>query len=139
MTAAVRFLDTNIFLRYLTRDDPEKAERCFDLFQRVKAGSEAVTTSESVIAEVVFVLSSPKLYAVPRDRVRSLLVPILTLRGLRLPNRRLYLRALDLYADHEIDFEDALSVAHLERRKLTAILSYDRGFDRVAGVRREEP
>jgi len=139
VTMAARFLDTNIFLRYLTRDDPEKAERCFDLFQRVKAGTEAVTTSESVIAEVVFVLSSPKVYNVSRERVRSLLVPILTLKGLRLPNRGLYLRALDLYADHEIDFEDALSVAHLERRQLTAILSYDRGFDRIEGVRREEP
>jgi predicted nucleic acid-binding protein len=139
VTPPIRFLDTNIFLRYLTKDDPEKAERCFELFQRVKAGSEAVTTSESVIAEVVFVLSSAKLYAVPRDRVRSLLAPMLMLRGLRLPNRRLYLQALDLYAEHDLDFEDALSVAHLKKRNLTAILSYDRGFDRIAGVRREEP
>jgi predicted nucleic acid-binding protein len=25
----MEFLDANVFLRYLTRDDPVKAERCF--------------------------------------------------------------------------------------------------------------
>ncbi len=136
---AARFLDSNVFFRYFTRDDPDKAQRCFELFQRVQSGTEQVTTSESVIAEVVYVLSSPRLYAVPRTDIRALLLSILTLRGMRLSNRRLYLRALDVYAEHNIDFEDALTIAHVERRKLDAILSYDRDFDQVAGVRREEP
>ncbi len=136
---AVRFLDTNVFLRYFTKDDPAKAQRCYELFQRVQSGAEQVTTSESVIAEVVYVLSSPRLYAVPRTDIRALLFSILTLRGMRLPNRRLYVRALDVYAEHNIDFEDALTVAHVERKRLDAILSYDRDFDQVASVRREEP
>jgi len=33
----VRFLDTNIFVRYLAGDDQVKAQACFDLFKRVKA------------------------------------------------------------------------------------------------------
>lgn len=136
---APRFLDTNIFLRYFTRDDPEKAQRCFDLFQRVKAGADLVTTSEAVLAEVAFVLSSPRVYNVDRRQVRSLLFPILILRGMRLPNRRVYLRALDIYADYDIDFEDALSVAHMERDGLTSILSYDQDFDQFPGIQREEP
>jgi len=133
---APKFLDTNVFL---SRDDPEKAERCFQFFQQVKSGTTQVTTSESVIAELVFVLSSPGLYNVPRQQLGDLLAPILSLRGFRLPNRRLYLRALDLYAEHNIDFEDALSVAHMQNRKLPAIVSYDRGLDRIQGVIREEP
>ncbi len=135
----VRFLDSNVFLRYFTRDDPDKAQRCYELFQRVQSGAEQVTTSESVIAEVVYVLSSPRLYAVPRTDIQALLLSILTLRGMRLPNRRLYVRALDVYAEHNIDFKDALTVAHVERKRLDAILSYDRDFDQVASVRREEP
>ena len=136
---AARFLDANIFLRYFTRDDPDKAQRCYALFQGVQSGEEHVTTAESVIAEVVYVLSSPRLYAVPRTEIRALLLSILTLRGMRLPNRRLYVRALDVYAEHDIDFEDALTVAHVERKRLDAILSYDRDFDQVAGITREEP
>ncbi len=34
----MRFVDTNIFIRYLTNDDPRKAQACFDLFQRAKQG-----------------------------------------------------------------------------------------------------
>ena len=30
----MRLLDTNVILRYLTRDDVEKADGCFQLFQR---------------------------------------------------------------------------------------------------------
>jgi len=135
----MRFLDTNIILRYLTRDDPQKAERCLQLFKKAERGEVELTTSESVIAEVVYVLSSPKVYQVPRERVRTLLMPILNLRGLKLYPRRLYRRALDVYATHPIDFEDALAVAHMEHQGISAILSYDTHFDRVEGIERQEP
>ena len=32
----IRFLDTNVILRYLTNDVPDKAERCLSLFERVE-------------------------------------------------------------------------------------------------------
>ena len=133
------FLDANIILRYLTRDDPVKAERCFNLLKKADRGEIELITSEAVIAEVVYVLSSPKVYAVSRERIRSLLIPIISLRGLKLSSRKLYLRALDLYAALAIDFEDALAVAHMERHGISQTLSYDAHFDRVAGIERCEP
>lgn len=136
----MNFLDANIILRYVTGDDPVKAKRCFELFQRVKAGEEVVTTCEAVIAEVVYVLSSSRLYNLPRDQIRARLVPILSLKGFHLAQLRLYLRALDTYvAQPQLDFEDALLIEHMTRRKATAILTYDRGFDRVVHVTRLEP
>lgn len=36
----MRFVDSNIFIRYLTGDDPTKARAAFDLFQRIKRGEE---------------------------------------------------------------------------------------------------
>jgi len=135
----VPFVDANVFLRHLTGDDPKKAEACYALFQKAQGGEIALITSESVIAEVVYVLSSRHLYDLPRERIRALLYPILSLRGLKLPHRRTYLQALDLYADSNLDFEDALAVAQMKRKKIQEIYSYDRGFDRVAGIRRLEP
>ena len=110
-----QFVDTNIFLRYLTRDDPQKAEACFRLLEKAKKNQVMLTTSESVIAEIVFVLSSPRVYHLARADVRARLYPILALEGLKIPDRRKYFRALDLYANHTLDFEDALTAAEMER------------------------
>ncbi len=135
----MEFLDTNIILRYLTRDDPAKAQRCYALFQQLKRKQIRLVTSESVLAEVVYVLSSSSLYNQPRENVRTLLLPIIGLPGLKISNRRVFLRALELYASTRMDFEDCLSIAHMERLKINTILSYDQDFDRVKGIQRREP
>ena len=134
-----QFVDTNIFIRYLTRDDPQKAEACLRLFEQAKASEVILTTSESVLAEVVFVLGSPRGYRLSRADVRARLYPLVAMEGLKLADRRKYFRALDLYATHNIDFEDALTVAHMEQYNLDELYSYDRDFDRVGEVKRIEP
>jgi predicted nucleic acid-binding protein len=133
------FIDTNIFLRYLTKDDPDKAQACFELFKQAEANQVTLTATETVIAEVVYVLSSKRTYNLPRDQIRARLYPLLTLQGLRLPQRQTALRALDLYVAYEIDFEDALIVAHMERGANRDVYSYDRDFDQMPGVKRLEP
>jgi uncharacterized protein len=133
------FVDTNIFLRYLTRDDPDKAEACYQLLERARKNEVSLTTSESVIAEIVFVLASPRLYNLSRGDVRARLYPLLTLEGLRLPDRRKFMRALDLYTSHTIDFEDALTVAEMEQAQIETLYSYDMDFDKIEGVKRIEP
>ena len=136
----MRWVDTNIFVRYLARDDPAKTAACLALFRRVAAGEEAVTTSEAVLAEVVYVLSSRSLYGVSPREIAERLTVILRWPGMRLPQKRVVLRALELYAQHRaLDFEDALSVAHMEQRSIREILSYDRDFDRIPSVTRLEP
>ena len=135
----MQFIDANVFLRFLTRDDPVKAERVKTLLERAEQGEVELTTNEAVISELVFVLSSPKLYNLNRERIRTLLIPIVSLRGLKLSNRTVFLRAFDLYAGTPMDFVDALVVAHMEARKVTEVYSYDEHFDNVSGIRRLEP
>jgi uncharacterized protein len=133
------FLDSNIILRYLTRDDPGKAENCYLLFQKAKTGEIKLITSEAIITEVVYVLSSENLYKLSRNEIQLLLTPIITLKGLKLSQKKLYLRALEVYALKNIDFEDALSFAYMENRKVKEIYSYDRDFDKLDGINRIEP
>ena len=137
----MRFLDTNVILRYLTRDDEVKAEACYELFQRVSRGEEELFTCEAIVTEVVYVLSSARAgYQLGHEEIRARLLPILTLRGLRIPQKRIYIRALDLHASSNfLDFEDALAVAHMEQQGIEEILTYDRDFDRVNEVSRVEP
>jgi predicted nucleic acid-binding protein len=137
----MRFLDTNIILRYLTKDDEVKARACYELFQRFQSGDETVQTCEAVVAEVAYVLASPRgPYRLSHEEIRARLLPILMLRGLKLPHKRVYLRALDIWAEHSfLDFEDALSVAHMKEQGTREILSYDTDFDRISEVTRVEP
>lgn len=133
------FVDSNIFLRYLTQDQPVAAQKCFELFQRVQRKEIQLTTSESVLAEVVYVLSSPRLYNQPRVNIRTLLLPLINLSGLKIANRKVFVHALDLYATTNLDFEDSLAIAHMAKQNISTILSYDRHFDRISGVQRREP
>ncbi len=133
------FVDTNVFIRYLTGDDPEKAKACLHLFQRAKRNKVAITTSAVVVAELVYVLSSKQVYALGRKDIHARLYPLLSLPGLKLSHRKTYLRALDLYASYPIDFEDAVIVAEMEQQKTQDLYSYDQGFDRIDCISRVEP
>lgn len=131
------FLDTNLIIRYLTRDDPEQAAH--DAFQQAEAGTLALVSTEGVVVEAVQVLSSKRLYNLPRAAVREQLTDIFQIRGLEVPDRDTLVRASDLYATTNLDFVDVLIGAPMERRGVATVLSFDRGFDRIEGITRREP
>lgn len=127
-------------VRYLTKDDPTKAAACHRLIQGIKSGREHAETTESVVAEVVYILSSSKHYNLSHDDVVTNLAPVVQLRGLKVPRKRILLRALALYRQYaHLDFEDCINVATVEPASSSAIVSYDRGFDKIPGVTRMEP
>ena len=133
------FVDANVFLRYIVADHYDHSKRAQAFFRRAASGELAATTSESVLAEIVYVLQSPRQYNLPRARIRELVYPLLILRGMDIPELPTYLEALDLYARFDVDFEDALSASHVRQRGLEAIVSFDRDFDALPNVSRIEP
>ncbi len=137
----MRFLDANVLIRYITGDVPQHLDACTALFRRLHSGEEHVYTSEVVIAEVVYVLSSRLLYQLGAADVASRLKPLVLLRGVSVPHKQTVISALDIYAGAgSIDFEDALQIAHMRRLGVSEIYSYDRHFDRFRGqVHRIEP
>ncbi len=54
----MRFIDTNIFIRHFTYDDPEQSPNATALLARVEQGAEVVVTFPVVIFEVVFTLET---------------------------------------------------------------------------------
>ncbi len=137
----MKFLDTNIILRFLTRDDEQKAMACLALFQRVERGEEEVTLSEAILTEVCHILSSSRHnYRLNREEIRARLLPLLSLRGLRLRDKRLYLRALELYVQYPaLDIEDAISASRMQALGIKEIYSYDTDLDDIPNLTRLEP
>lgn len=136
MTALV---DANIFVRLLTGDDPDKAARCLALFRRARLGEIKLATSESIIAEVTYVLTSPRSYRLPRADVAAALRPLLIDPGLQIDHKLVVLSAVDVWGASRLDFADCLSAARIRHASLDGIYSYDRDFDRIPGIRRLEP
>ncbi len=133
----LRFLDTNILLRYLTRDDERKASAALALLQRIERGEERVITTQAVIFETVFTLQ--RFYKVPRPEIAELVLPIVMLRGVQLPNKPLYQEAFALYVERKISLPDAWNGVFMRARGLTEIYSWDTDFDAMAWLTRIEP
>ena len=136
------FLDTNVFIRFFTKDDPKKAAVCLRLFQRIEKGEVEATFSESVLAEVVYWLSKRNRtgYGLTPPEITERLSPLLQLKGMKVVYKGIYIRALELYAQHlHLDVEDALTIAHMEHLKISTLMSYDTDFDSVPLIKRQEP
>ena len=133
----MRFVDTNIFLRFLVNDDPEKADACEALFRKAISGEQDLVTSEMVIAEIVWVLES--YYELEKSAIRDHVEKILNTRNLTCPNSGVIISALAFYAEKNIDYIDAYNAFAMRRDHISAIYSYDKHFDRVDWIERVEP
>jgi len=132
----MRFLDTNIIIRYITQDDALLAKKARSILKQIKEGAVLATTCESIISECVYVLASKHLYHLPRPQITALLKVIIAFKGLKLPSKRVYKKALELYAASQLDFPDALAIAHMMRQNITEIYSFDQDFDQMTGIKR---
>jgi uncharacterized protein len=132
------FLDANVFIRYLTNDDPAKADRVERLLDLAAKGKEKLMTTEMVIAEVVWVLES--FYKLGNSVIGPMIKAILATPGLEVINGPLVGKAVEVYMAANIDFIDGYIVAVMERHHVDEIFSYDKKhLSRIAAIRRKEP
>lgn len=137
MTAS--FVDTDVLIRLLSGDDLAKQTAARALFEQVEQGTLELAAPDTVIADAVFVLSSPRLYHLPRAQVSALLSTLVRLPHFHVEHRGVVLRALDVYATANVDFGDAMTVAAMEEAQSQVLYSYDADFDRFPAVTRQEP
>jgi predicted nucleic acid-binding protein len=133
------FIDTDVIIRFLTGDDLKKQAAATALFEQIEQGFLTVKAPDTVIADAVFVLSSPRLYNIARNEVRELLAPLVHLSHFQVQNRYNVLRALDLFASTNLDFGDTLIIATMEQQNSHILYSYDNDFDRVLGITQQKP
>ena len=134
----VCFVDTNVFVRYLTGDDEEKASAFERLLVQAESGKIRLVTSEIVIAELVWVLES--FYKLKPSIITELIRAILNTEGLRIKGSDLIEKTLDIYESQKIDFIDAHIIAYMQSNHIETLYSFDkRHLSKVGGIRRIEP
>lgn len=130
------FIDTNIFLRTLIKEDEKSFNDCYLLLEAVKENRISGTTSNTVLAEIVWTLSS--YYQFPKDKVCQALRGIINLRGLKLIEQYQPLVALSLYEAKTVKYIDAViaSIPKIQNKKMV-VISFDKDFDKMDVLRKE--
>lgn len=133
------YIDTDVIIRLLTGDDPQKRKNATALFEKIAQDEVILSAPDTVIADAVYVLSSPNLYHLPRTEIRNLLVTLLRYPCFKVENKQSVIKALDFYADLNIDFGDALLAVLTLQSQGKLIYSYDHDFNKIKGIIRKEP
>ena len=131
------FIDTNIFLRLLVKDEEKTFNDCFKLLEHVREGKIKAFTSSIVLAEVCWTLLS--YYQFPKEKTIKALKSILALKNLKISDNFEPQSAVELYAGKSVKFIDSLIVSLVKSKKEEiTVVSFDKDFDKL-NVRRVEP
>ncbi len=132
------FVDTNLFIRYLTDDDPEKADRVETLLGEASEGRVRLVTADLVLVELVWVLESS--YDLKPVEIAPMIRSILATPGMEVINGALLAKALDHYEGNNIDIVDGYIAALMEKLNITDVYSFDRKhLSRLKSLKRIEP
>lgn len=124
-------LDTDIVIRFLTNDDPEKADR----FEAFLALGERITLTDVTFAEIYWTLKS--FYSMDKHAIIELLTALIHESSIDC-NHTILQQTLEVLKKHNLSYIDAYTVASAINSD-GQVLSYDRGFDNVPNVTRKEP
>ena len=131
------FVDTNIFLRTLIKDEQKSFDECCRFLKTVKLNKVKAASSSLVLAEVIWTLSS--YYGFSKEKSIQAVKSILNLRGLKIVDRFQPRISLNLFSKRNVKYIDTLiaSIKEILAKKWT-VVSYDKDFDKL-GVLRKEP
>lgn len=133
------YLDTDTLTRWLTNDDQAKRDSVEALLRRAQRGEIQLGITDAALTDLVFVLRSTRLYGFAADHVRAVIGDLVRLPNVQVSHRDVILDALDIVAERNIDFGDAMTAAAARLFSGGVVYSYDRDFDRITGVTRLEP
>ncbi|MFM9108905.1 MAG: PIN domain-containing protein [Chloroflexota bacterium] len=134
----VAFIDANVIIRQLTApvtpEDREMAAIARDLLLDAARHRITIWLSDAVVAEALYILTSPRHYAVSRERAVTGMMDILHLSGCALDDKDACIAAVEMWGMHpKLSFVDCLVAARtISRGGLAA--TFDRRLQRVPGL-----
>ena len=125
--------DTNILIRYLTRDDEPLYARAKEFFDKVKEGGVRAIILESVIAECIHVLT--KIYKVPKNKAAESLIDILHYKGIANQDQQELIRALTFFSERNLDIVDCILCVKAAGSN-TSLFSFDTELNKMSDSHR---
>ena len=117
-------IDTNLLVRYLTEDDPDKAQSVETLLIKAGKGEIKIVIPSVIIAELIWVLES--YYKMETGEISQLVGSILNTPGIDTQDKNILREALKIYENKGTDFVDAWIVEFARERNIKTIYTFDK-------------
>jgi len=132
----VYLIDTNIFLRYLVKDNQAQAQKINQLFLTAKQNQVKLITTTFIMNEMAWTLKS--FYKLNKIKVVEKMELILNFPGIKIRDYFNLKQAVVAYKQKNVDLVDIFTYQTAKKYQ-AAILSYDRDFDKLDPKIRKEP
>ena len=126
------FIDSNVFLRFFTRDDAGQHELAAKLFRTASEGRLQLVSGPPVLFEIAWVLRSA--YNHPKEKVLEILSAICALPFLELTDQHLVENAIVLARNANQEFADAYLAALAKQTAADAVATFNRQHFRRLGA-----
>jgi predicted nucleic-acid-binding protein len=131
-------IDTNLLVRYLTEDNPQKAKAVENLLNKAERGDLKILVPSVVIAELVWVLES--FYQMHSSEIAELVDAILNTPGIEATEKSIIVSALKLYTTKNIDLIDAWIIEFAKDRGIKTVYTFDKKhFRDISGIETTNP
>lgn len=125
-------VDADVIIRFLTGDDSEKAHR----FEKFLLSERDVFITDVTFAEIYWTLKS--FYKFGKNKILLISESLLNTPSV-VSNKDLLLETISIMKGNNLSFIDAYVASFSFLKDDGKILSFDRGFDKLKSVAREEP
>lgn len=120
------FIDSNIFIRFLTQDNLEMYTKTRSFFMNLDKSNVEYLVEDSVIGEILYVTTSKKLYNLSRKDIVIRLIGILNSKNIYHNYKDPLINALDKFANSNLDFVDCLALNYQDAGIVESIFSFDK-------------
>lgn len=132
------FIDTNILIRILVKDDDIKRKACEKLLEKAKRKEVILYILPVAIIEIVWVLE--KYYKLDKNVIRELVEAILNTPELKCEMEGVFKKAIKSYEEKNIKFADAVMGYWGIERGFSIVYTYDeKDFKRIEGLEVKRP
>jgi len=136
MVEKIRFVDANIFLEVFLQD--ARWEEARDFLEKLSKGDLEGITTDYIIFSILLQIENKKKST---KEMKDFVAFLGNMKGLKIAHFTLgiLMKAMSVMENYGLDFDDALEAAYMLALDISEIVSFDRDFDRVKGIKRVEP
>ncbi|MFB6226658.1 MAG: type II toxin-antitoxin system VapC family toxin [Candidatus Paceibacteria bacterium] len=133
------FIDSNIFIRFLTKDHEGKFQKCKKLLlESIENTNKKIYTSDAVLFELHWVLN--RIYNLENSDIEEKITTIINFCNIISPNDDFSWSGwFSLQTSTSIDLIDVFNYLLVRQENIDQLVSYDTDFDKFEDINRVEP